>query len=87
MESKYINIMSVFNKTEKKLSLFWQNVLFPYMNPTSYFKPLIHGQINLIKFIESNKFKIWRIFVWSNFEKIGHVLFHQINFMKKSQSK
>ena len=34
-------------------------------------KPLIHGQINLIKFIESNKFdnvntKIWHIFVWSN---------------------
>ena len=33
-------------------------------------KPLIHGQINLIKFIESNKFdnvysQIWHIFVWS----------------------
>ena len=31
----------------------------------------MHGQINLIKFIESNEFdnvysKIWRIFVWSN---------------------
>ena len=56
------------------------------------FEPLIHGQINLIKFIESNKFdnvcnKIWRIFVWSNFEKIGRVVFHQIFLMKKSQSK
>ena len=60
-------------------------------------KPLIHGQINLIKFIESNKFdnvysKIWRTFVWSNYfdqilKKIGRVLFHQINLMKKSQSK
>ena len=37
----------------------------------SCFKPLIHGQINLIKFIESNKFdnvysQILHIFVWSN---------------------
>ena len=36
-----------------------------------YFKPLIHGQINLIKFIELNKFgnvysKIWHVFVWTN---------------------
>ena len=62
----------------------------------SFLKPLIHGQINLIKFIEPNKFdniysKIWHVFVWSNqldqIEKIGRVLFHQINLMKKSQSK
>ena len=37
-------------------------------------KPLIQGQSNLIKFIESNIFdnvnsKIWQIFVWSNFEE------------------
>ena len=38
----------------------------------NWFKiPLIHGQIKLTKFIESNKFdhvssKIWHIFVWSN---------------------
>ena len=61
------------------------------------FKPLIHGQINLTKFIESNKFdnvysQIWHIFVWSNqfdqiLKKIGRVLFYQINLMKKSQSK
>ena len=35
------------------------------------FMPLIHGQINLIKLIESNEFdnvynKIWHNFVWSN---------------------
>ena len=34
-------------------------------------QPLIQGQINLNKFIESNKFgtnysKIWHIFVWAN---------------------
>ena len=79
------------------MSLFWQNAFFSYLNTTSYFKPLMHGQINLIKFIESNKFdnvysKIWHVFVWSNqldqiLKKIGRVLFHQINLMKKSQSK
>ena len=40
-------------------------------NPIPKLKLLIHGQINLIKSIESNKFdtvysKICRIFVWSN---------------------
>ena len=42
-----------------------------YLTWYGFLKPLIHGQINLIKFIESNKFgnvysKIWHIFVWSN---------------------
>ena len=36
-----------------------------------YLTPLTHGQINFIKFIESNKFdnvynKTWHIFVWLN---------------------
>ena len=39
---KYINIMSFFNKTEQNLSLFWQNVLFPYMNSSSYLKRYLH---------------------------------------------
>ena len=34
-------------------------------------EPVIHGQIDLIKFVESNKFdnvysKIWNIFAWWN---------------------
>ena len=54
--------------------------------PTSR-SPPIRGQINLIKFFESNKFdkvysKIWTIFVWSNFLKIWGVLIHQISWMK-----
>ena len=53
--------------------------------------PLIHGQINLIKFVESNKFdkvysKIWNIFAWSIFLKIWHVLIHQISWMKNIKS-
>ena len=48
-------------------------------------------QINFIKFVESNKCdnvysKIWNIFVWSNFLKIGCVLINQISLMKKIQS-
>ena len=44
-----------------------------YLNQSR--SPLIHGQINLIKFVESNKFdkvysKTWNIFVWWNFSKI-----------------
>ena len=50
-----------------------------------------HGQVNLIKFVESNKFdkvysKVWNIFVWSNFLKIWPVLFHQIRWMKNIKS-
>ena len=53
--------------------------------------PLIHGQINLIKFGESNKFdevcsKIWNIFAWSKYLKIWHVLIHQISWMKTIKS-
>ena len=49
--------------------------------------PLVHGQINMIKFVESNEFnnvysKIWNIFAWSNFLKIWCVLIHQIHWMK-----
>ena len=48
--------------------------------------------IRLLIHIEPNKSdnvysKIWHIFVWSNIEKIGRILFYQINLMKKSQSK
>ena len=48
--------------------------------------------IPLLICIEPNKSdnvysKIWHIFVWSNIEKIGRILFYQINLMKKSQSK
>ena len=51
----------------------------------------IHSQINLIKFVESNKFdkvysKIWNIFAWSNFLKIWRVLIHQISWMKNIKS-
>ena len=51
----------------------------------------IHSQINLIKFVESNKFdkvysKIWNIFTWSNFLKIWCVLIHQISWMKNIKS-
>ena len=57
---------------------------------------LIDGQINLIKFIESNKLDNYTAksdtFLFGQislikFCKIGRVLFHQINLMKKSQSK
>ena len=52
----------------------------------------IHSQINLIKFVESNKFdkvysEIWNIFAWSNFLKIWCVLIHQIGWMKNIKSK
>ena len=51
----------------------------------------IHSQINLIKFVESNKFdkvysKIWNIFTWSDFLKIWCVLIHQISWMKNIKS-
>ena len=53
--------------------------------------PLIHSQINLIKFGESNKFnrvysKIWNIFARSNFLKIWRVLIHQISWIKNIKS-
>ena len=44
-----------------------------YLNQSTIERsPLIHSQINLIKFVESNKFdkvysKIWKIFTWSIF--------------------
>ena len=49
----------------------------------------IHSQINVIKFVESNKFDNVhsKIFVWSIFKKIGRVLIHQICLMKNIQSK
>ena len=63
-----------------------------YLNQSTIERsPLIHGQINLIKFVESNKFdkvysKIWNIFTWSNFLKIWCVLIHQISWMKNIKS-
>ena len=53
--------------------------------------PPIHSQINLIKFVESNKFdkvysKNWNIFAWSNFSRIWCVLIHQTSWMKKIKS-
>ena len=55
------------------------------------------GQINLIEFIESNKFdnvnsKSWHIFVWSNqfdqiIKKIDRALFYQINLMKTERKR
>ena len=52
---------------------------------------LIHGLINLVKFVESNKFdkaysNIWNIFVRSNFLKIWRILIHQIIWMKNIKS-
>ena len=63
--------------------------LFKPMN--NKISPLIQGQINLIMFVESNKFdkvysKIWNFFAWSNFLKIWHVLIHQISWMKNIKS-
>ena len=63
-----------------------------YLNQSTIERwPLIHSQINLIKFVESNKFdkvynKIWNIFAWSIFLKIWHVLIHQISWMKNIKS-
>ena len=63
-----------------------------YLNQSTIERsPLIHGQINFIKFVESNKFdkaysKIWNIFAWSNFLKILCVLIHQISRMKNIKS-
>ena len=50
-----------------------------------------YSQINLIKFVESNKFdkvycKIWNIFVRSNFLKIWPVLIHQVRWMKNKSN-
>ena len=63
-----------------------------YLNQSTIERsPLIHGQINFMKFVESNKFgnvysKIWNIFAWSNFLKIWRVLIHQISWMKNIKS-
>ena len=63
-----------------------------YLNQSTIERwPLIHSQINLIKFVESNKFdkvynKIWNIFAWSIVLKIWHVLIHQISWMKNIKS-
>ena len=73
----------VFKKKTKVTQLF---KLINYWEIT-----LIRRQINLIKFVESNKFdkvysKIWNIFAWSNCFKIWHVLIHQISWMKNIKS-
>ena len=52
--------------------------------------PLIYCQINLIKFVESNKFdnvysKIWNIFVWSFFLKIECALIYKNSLRKNIQ--
>ena len=57
--------------------------------PCERLKPLTHGQINLIKFFESNKFDAYTAkfdtFLFDQISlKIGHVLIHQINLMKRS---
>ena len=57
---------------------------------TNQLSTLLHSQLNLIKFIESNKFDnaystIWNIFVWSFFKKIGRAPIQQINLMKNIQ--
>ena len=68
------------------------------MKVTKLFKPINfwdiaanNGQINLIKFVEWNKFdkgysKVWNIFAWSIFLKIWCVLIHQIIWMKNIKS-
>ena len=68
------------------------------MKVTKLFKPInfwdiaaTNGQINLIKFVEWNKFdkgysKIWNIFAWLIFLKIWCVLIHQISWMKNIKS-
>ena len=53
--------------------------------------PLMHSQINAIKFVESSKFdkvysRIWNIFVLSIFLKFCRVLIHQISWMKNIKS-
>ena len=67
-------------------------VLWGYLKPINYWDgQLIHGQVDLVKFVESNKFdkvysKIWNIFAWSDFLKIWRVLIHQVSWMKKTKS-
>ena len=53
--------------------------------------PILHSQINLIKFVEWNKFdkvysEIWNIIARSNFFKIWPFLVHQISRMKNIKS-
>ena len=63
-----------------------------YLNQSTIERwPLIHGQINWIKFVESKKIdnvysKIWIISVWSIFLKIWSALIHQISWMKNIKS-
>ena len=77
--TKRLTEMQVLTKTFTK-RVFKKMKVTHYLNQSTVERSLlIHGQINLIKFVESNKFdkvysKIWNIFVWSNFLKIWRVL-------------
>ena len=63
-----------------------------YLNQSTIERsPLIHGQINLIKFVKSNQFdkvyrNIWNTFPWSNILKSWRVQIHQISWMKNIKS-
>ena len=48
--------------------------------------PLIHGHINLIKFVESKKIDKVYSKIWLNFSKIWCALIHQISWKKNIKS-
>ena len=89
-----------WQKKDKKIDWSFNKIFFQeslrkdlsYLNQSTIERLLLmHGQINLNKFVELGKFdkvysKIWTIFVWSNFLKIWGVLIHQISWMKNVRS-
>ena len=76
--TKRLTEMQVLTKTFTK-RVFKKMKVTHYLNQSTVERSLlIHGQINLIKFVESNKFdkvynKIWNIFAWSNFFKVWFI--------------
>ena len=93
--SRYSNLLLLSYKTMSPFFLIDSGSSYLGKGMFWNIKPLIHSQINLIKFVESDKFdnacnKIWHTCVrsnWSNFKKIECVLLHKINLIKNSQSK
>ena len=89
-----------WQKKDKKIDWSFNKIFFQeslrkdlsYLNQSTIERLLLmHGQINLNKFVELGKFdkvysKIWTIFVWSNFLKIWNVLIHQISWMRNIKS-
>ena len=72
-KNKKIDWNTGFNKNVYQNSLWGNKSNESYLNQSTIERSLlIHCQINLVKFVESNKFgkvcsNIWDIFVWSIF--------------------